>query len=124
MKISKPIKFSIYVFLFYIVVTPLIERFYGVGYRGRIGPNEPLDWNEVFQRIPHNLLTGFFLSIVSLWIFIYAFKADEKKWDDIRKANLEKEKLESIEKPPLDSDTNVDSDRLNSDSKKSESADE
>lgn len=118
MKISKPIKFSILVFLFYIIITPLIERFYGVGYRGRLGPNEPLDWYEVFQRIPKNLLTGFLLSLGSLWIFIHAFKADEKKWDDIRKANLEKEKMQSVEKTAKDSDILDDCNKLHSDLQK------
>lgn len=83
-----------------------------------VGPSDPLDWSEVLQRFPNTLLTGFLLSLFGLFGFIYAFKADKKQWEDIRRENSEKEKMHSISKPLIDSDVVDEGERLNSDSQK------
>ena len=40
MKITKSVRYSFYIFIFYIVMTALAERFFGVGYVGVIGKHK------------------------------------------------------------------------------------
>ncbi|HEY5591428.1 MAG TPA: hypothetical protein VIK55_10460 [Paludibacter sp.] len=91
MKIKKQFKYPIYFFIIYVLVSVLSDRFYGIGSKSGVSTSNPLEWNEIFQHLPHTFLTALIIGVISGWFINRANKENEKNLDDIRKKNQEDE---------------------------------
>jgi hypothetical protein len=72
----------IFIFLFFVIFIVIGQKLFGDGAIGKVGPLDPLSWNDILHELPSTILISLLIVIFMAWTINKKEKIDSKKHNE------------------------------------------